>query len=136
MMRVIVVHTLEDALAALEAAAELGKPVTLQSAPDALFYAGGLYLLHLFSEARKAYPDVDATCIIDCDGAGAETLQAMQTGHAHLRIAEPDNRIQDIAAQYGIKVHSGPYEALDLLEAGDTKSACKHWLSSKSCEPR
>lgn len=128
-MRVIVVHTLEDAFDALEAAAELRKPVVLQSAPDALFYAGSLYLLHLFAEAKKAYPNAEATCIVDCGDAEAEAINAMQTGHKHIRIENPKSKIADIAAQYGIKVHAGPYEALDLAEAGNTKDACKQWLS-------
>lgn len=129
MNRVIIVHTLEDAFAALEAAAELNAPVTLQSAPDALSYAGSLYLLHLFAEAKKAFPKTDAVCIADCGGDEADALQAMQAGHENIRLENRETRIADIAAQYGIKVHTGPYEALDLGKAGNTKEACKHWLS-------
>ncbi len=111
---------------ALEAASEWGKPVILQSAPDGIFYAGSLYLLHMFEQAQKQFPTTEATFILDCDGAGAEAIAAMSAGHKHIR--SDDTKIRDIAAQHGVTVHSEPYEALDLPQAGDTKDACKQWL--------
>ncbi len=124
----IIVHTLEHAKAALQTADQLGKPVALQSAPDAIFYAGSLYLLHLFDEAKRKYPKMETTCIVDCTDAEAEAIAAMQTGHTHIRIVNSARKALDIAAQYGITVHTGRYEALDLLTVKDTKVACKRWL--------
>lgn len=127
-MRVVIVHTLEDAKAALAAAVRLKKTITLQSAPDAVRYAGSLYLFHMFEEARKAYPTADATFILDCSESEADALNAMQVGHKNIRIRN-SNKIQQIAKQYGVKVHAKPYEALDLGKAGNTTEACKKWLS-------
>jgi hypothetical protein len=132
-MRVIVIHTLEHAITALEVAAECKKPATLQSAPDAIFYAGGLYLLKLFEQAKKACPDAQATFILNCGEARAEAVSAMQMGHKHIRSnAAPDLRekLADIAKQHNVTFHTGPYEALDLVQASDTKTACRDWLQS------
>lgn len=131
-MRPVVVHTLEQAHAALEAAAELKQSIVLQSAPDAIFYAGGLYLFHMFKQARAACPKAKAIFILDCADAGAEAIAAMQTGHTHIRSsAAPELRkkLADIAAQHGVTLYTGNDEALDLAKVRDTKNACKHWLS-------
>jgi len=129
--RVIIVHTLAQAMGACETAAALQTPLTLQSAPDAIFYAGSLYLLQLFAQAQAAFPGVKITCILDCSDAGAEAISAMQIGHKHLRSsAAPEIKVKlaDIAEQMGVMLHDNPYEALDLLTAPDTKDACKKWL--------
>lgn len=135
--RVIIVHTLEHTLAALEAAAELNSPLTLQSAPDAIFYAGSLYLLHMFEQAKKYHPGVSARFIIDCGDAGAEAISVMQMGHKFLRSDAPPEireKLADIASQLGAQIISGEYEALDLLQARDTKSACLNWLKEEMYE--
>jgi len=124
--RVIIVHTLEHAKMALKAAAELNKPVTLQSAPDAIFYAGSLYLWQMFEQAKIYHPGVSAQFILDCGDAGAEAIAAIGIGHKHIRVHDP--KLQDIAKQHGVQVHSEPYEALDLLYTRDTKAACTQWL--------
>lgn len=124
-MRAVIVYTLEEALAALAA-----DEAVLQSAPSAVEYAGSLYLLHLFAEAKKAYPRSKAIFIVDCGGGEAEALQAMQTGHKHLRMLNPKSRIREIAKARGIKIYSSAYEALDLSQARNTKDG-----GEKSCEP-
>jgi len=134
-MRVIIIHTLEHAVTALATAEELHVPVTLQTAPDAIFYAGPLYLKSLFDEAQHKYPKVKATCILDCGDAGAEAVAAMEAGHKFLRSsAHPEIRakLASIAAQCGAELVDGEYEALDLLTVRDTKGECKRWLSEKA----
>ena len=49
--RPIIVHSLEDAEAALAAAADLGVPVTLRSAPGAARYLGATVFRDMISEA-------------------------------------------------------------------------------------
>jgi hypothetical protein len=134
-MRVVIVHNLEHAREALAVAVKCKKPIVLQSAPDAIFYAGALYLLKLFEQAQKEYPKADAIFILNCGDARAEAISAMQLGHKHIRSnAEPELRekLADIAAQLGVTVHSGPYETLDLGAVKDAKSACRAWLEKNS----
>lgn len=132
-MRVIIIHNLEQAVAALNVAVKMKTPVVLQSAPEAIFYAGALYLLKLFEQAQKAQPKADAIFILNCGDARAEAISAMQLGHKHIRSnADPELRekLADIAAQHGVTFHTGPYEALDLLGVRHSEKACREWLEN------
>lgn len=82
-------------------------PVTLQSAPDALLYAGALYLLQMYVQEKEAFPEVEARFILDCGKAGAEAVTAMRIGHTHIRTHAPEplrDKLLDIAAQLGVTV--------------------------------
>lgn len=126
-MRVVVVHTLEQAANALAAADDLKLPLTLQSAPDAVLYAGPLYLKHMFEAAQKLYPRAKAQFILDCESAQAEAIAAMEAGHGVLRIGK-NPKLSAIAKGAGVTVVDAPYEALDLQHVRNTKDACKKWL--------
>lgn len=131
--RLIVVHHFDHVVAALEAAQEAGVPVVLQSAPEAIFYAGNLFLKHMFMQAKAQFPGVEAHFIVDCGDAGAEALGAIAMGHTHLRSsAEPEiyAKIADAAEQYGVTMVSGEPEILDLRPARVPKEACLAFLSS------
>lgn len=132
-MKVVIVHNFEHACDALAAAAECKKPIVLQSAPDAIFYGGPLYLLKLFEQAQKEQPKADAIFILNCGDARAEAISAMQLGHKHIRSnAEPELRekLADIATQHGVTFHTGPFEALDLFNVNDPGKACRDWLAN------
>lgn len=103
----IIVHTLEQAKDALKEAAESGTSIILQTAPDAIFYAGSLYLLSMFKQAQAAYPNVKSTFILDCGGAGAEVIAAIQDGHKNIKSsAKPEIRakLKSIAEQNGVNL--------------------------------
>ena len=131
--RVIIVHTFEHVLAALEAASELNRSVALQSAPDAIFYVGSLYLLNMFEQGGKQFPQVDAVFILDCGDAGAEAVGALQAGHRYIRSSAPEAlraKLADIAQSCGAAMMTGPYTHFDLLRVHDAKAACKEWLTA------
>lgn len=131
--RAIIVHTLHDVLAALEAATELKTPVVLQSAPDAIFYAGSLYLLTMFRQGCEAFPKAQAIFILDSADASAEAVAAMQMGHKHLISTAPPElrvRLADIAAQLGVAMVEQNDTLLDLRHAHDAKAACKEYLTA------
>ncbi len=133
-MRLIIVHTLDHALCALAAAKKLDMPVILQSAPDAIFYAGSLYLLHMFAEAKAAHPAARATCILDCADAHAEAVAAMQMGHTHIRsnASQPVlAKLTSIAQKNKIILYTEPFTALDLRYARDPEQACENWLENR-----
>ena len=129
--RVIIVHTLEHCLTALDTAEKLKVRVTLQSAMDAIHYAGALYLKHMFDQAREQSPKAEVCFILDCANSGAEAIEAIRAGHTHLRssaLPEIREKLADIAEQSGVVLYNGEYESLDLNFASDTKSACEKWL--------
>jgi len=106
--KIVIVHTIDDVRAALRSAQG---PITLQSAPDAIFYAGSLYLLTMFQQAKAEFPDVGAIFILDCGDAGAETISAMQIGHTHIRTSAPQPlraKLSDIAKQLDVTIFAQP----------------------------
>lgn len=118
---VIIIHSLVHAVAALSAAAEAGRPVTLASAPDAGIYAGPGWFRELIATARGAVPAAQCTAILDCgDDAGAVQV-AIRTGiEAIVFIGRADvaDRLADIAGQRGARLLTKrPEPALDLGDA-------------------
>ena len=104
--RTIIIQTLEEALTALGQASESGEAITMQSPPDAIFYAGSLYYLNLFNKAKEEYPQVKASFVFDCGDAGAEVIAAIQDGHKTIKSnAKPKVRekLKAIAQAHGVK---------------------------------
>lgn len=96
-MAVVVVHHLEQARAALRAAAEVGCAVQLRSAPGAAGYAGVGYL--------KALGDqVGHELLIDCGDDAGLAMAALRTGCRRLAFSgseELGRRLADMADQVG-----------------------------------
>jgi hypothetical protein len=96
-MTAIVVHHLEQARAALAAAAELGCALELRSAPGAAAYAGVGYL--------KALGDaLGQELLIDCGDDAGLVMAALRTGCRRVAFSgrtEVGRRLGDIAEQLG-----------------------------------
>ncbi len=104
-MKNIIIQTLEEAITALKTAAETGNSITLQSPPDAIYYAGSLYYLNIFKQVQAYYPQVKAEFIFDCGDAGAEVICAIQDGHKTIKSsAKPAIRakLKAIAIEHGV----------------------------------
>jgi hypothetical protein len=115
---VIIIHSLAHAVAALSAAVEAGRPVTLASAPDAGIYAGPGWFGALIAAARDAVPAAQSTTLIDCgDDAGAAqaAIRAGIEGIIFTGRADVAERLADIARQRGVRLLTArPVPALDL----------------------
>jgi len=115
---VIIVHSIAHAVAALTAAAEAGRPVTLASAPEAGIYGGPGWWRELVAAAKEAVPAARCSAILDCgDDAGAAqgAIRAGVEAIVFTGRAEIAARLTDIAAQAGaslLTARSDP--ALDL----------------------
>ena len=137
-MRPIVIHGLGDARAALAAAADLGVPVTLQSAPDAGAYAGVGWFERVVAAAREAHPDVAVDAILDCGDAPGAVLEAVrwlkEPGRGELRLcftgdAATAARLAEIAQAAGLELVHERLPGLDLRAAADPTAACRAWLA-------
>jgi hypothetical protein len=115
---VIVIHSLVHAVAALTAAAETGRLVTLASAPSAGIYAGPGWFGALVAAAREAVPAARCAALLDCDddaGAVQAAIRADIEGIVFTGPAEITGRLADIAVRRGARlVTQGPVPALDL----------------------
>jgi len=115
---VIIIHSLAHAVAALSAAAEVGRPVILASAPDAGIYAGPGWFGAVLRAAREAVPAAQFDALLDCGDDSGAVMAAIRagipgvvfTGHADVAA-----RLADIAKQAGAGLATErPAAALDL----------------------
>lgn len=132
--RAVIVHNLAHARAALSAAATLGVPVVLISAAGAAAYAGAGYFLEFTSRAMAEHPEATARTVLDCGPEPGLALGALGAGCPAIRYTGPRAsrvKIADIAARSGARVDNSRYRALDLLDAGDARTACYEWLAKR-----
>ena len=106
----MVVHHLEQARAALAAAAEAGCAIQLRSAPGAAGYAGVGYLKMLGEHAGQEL-------LIDCGDDAGLVMAALRTGCRRLLFSgseEIRRRLADMAEQLGAELVAEAH-APDLL---------------------
>jgi hypothetical protein len=128
----IIIHGVDDARAALQAAAELRVPVTVISGPDGGSYAGPGWFNAVVAQAQGAFPDVTVTAILDCDDASGHVLGALRAGVRAVRFtgrADVAAKLADIAASQGAALITGDVDTLDLRPHRDPVAACKAWLA-------
>lgn len=130
--RIVIVHSLAHARAALAAAAGLAVPVVLRSAPGAAAYLGAALFREIVEQAAADHPDAVFQGVLDCGADPGHALNALRHGIPALRIeAEPEvrRRIADIAEQMGADLDDDDGPSLDLLDAADPEAACRDWLA-------
>jgi hypothetical protein len=129
--RAVVVHSLDQARAAIDAAAALDLPVTLLSGPGAAGYAGPGWFLEIIRLARAAHPEVDVTAILDCADQPGRALGALRQGAKILRLggnARARKRVAAIAAAMGARLDDTPYHTLDPSRTADALAAVTAFL--------
>ncbi len=129
----IVYDCLEHTRAALEAAAQTGQPISLLSAPDAAAYLGPRYLLRAAEIAQAEYRQVDCLIVLDCGGAAALAMDALEQGCPAIYVKgdrELRQKLEDIAKKHGARVVGKLPRALDLRTSSDPLADCLAWLKS------
>ncbi len=138
-MPTVVVHALAHAVAALEAAVETGRPITLLSAPEAGIAAGPGWFREVDAAARATVPTAQSDALLDCgDDAGAAmaAIRAGVEGIVFSGRGDVATRLADIAAGQGTRlVTRRPDAALDLAgvffpEPAALRRACAELLAS------
>jgi hypothetical protein len=134
----IIVHSLEQARAAVAAAAELRVPMMLVSAAGAGGYAGPLWFTALVDAARHDHPEAAVAAVLDCADEAGTALAALRAGVTRVRFTGPEPvrlRLAEIAAALGAAIESGPVEgALDLLDRHDPKGAALAFLAGNETQ--
>jgi hypothetical protein len=129
--RVIIIHSLEQAVTALKVARELGRPVTLASPPGAAAYTGALWFREVVKQAEREVPDAEASSILDCADKPGLVMAAFRQGVLRVRFTgaeEAAEKLQAMADAESLHLITGPLEALDLLDVKDKAQACRDWL--------
>jgi hypothetical protein len=115
---IFVVHSLVHAIAALTAAAEVGRSITILSAPDAGIYAGPGWFKALTEAARSAVPKASALFILDCGDDPGAAQGAIRAGIAAVIFtgrSDVAERLTVIAAARGARLLTARPDAhLDL----------------------
>ena len=130
--KAVIVHSLAHARAALAAAAALGVPVTIVSAPGAAAYAGPGWFQEVVAQAAAQVPQADCQAVIDCGERPGDVLLALRLGLERVRFTGKKavaEKLAAIAEQQGATLITGRLEALDLRGAADPLTACRDWLA-------
>ncbi|HTP83241.1 MAG TPA: hypothetical protein VMQ11_09860 [Alphaproteobacteria bacterium] len=115
-MRPVVIHSLDDARAALATAAA-GTAAILHSAPDAGVHGGVAWFERMVAAAHGEFPQVPLTAVLDCGDAAGAVLEAVrwlkEPGREKIMLrftgdAETARRLADIAGQAGIELVREP----------------------------
>ena len=123
-------HHLEQARAALAAAAAAGCPIQLRSAPGAAGYAGVGYLKALGEQAGQEL-------LIDCGDDAGLVMAALRTGCRRLVFAgaeEVGRRLAEIAEQLGAELVAEAHapEILILEPEDDAAALLRRRLGASS----
>ncbi len=130
--KTVIVHSLADARAALAAAADLGVPVTLASAPGAAAYAGPGWFQEVVAQAAAEVPPADWEAVIDCGERAGDVLLALRLGLERVRFTGKTavaKKLAAIAEQQNATLITGRLEGLDLRGTADPYAACRDWLA-------
>src|SRR5688572_16450096 len=105
---VILVRDWRQAEAALLAAREQGTSPTLVTQEDAASFQGAGYLAALQERARREFPDVAFTLVVDCGDAPGHALACLRAGVKTISMRETNEKIADIARQMGAELVRRP----------------------------
>jgi hypothetical protein len=131
----IIVHSLDQALVAAEAAAALGRPLTLRSAVGAGGTVGVGWFASLDRLLAERYPALEITLVLDCADEAGTALGALRRGLKAIRVEAPDAvraKLAALAETYGARLDDDSRPVLDLVggivERADLSARCRDWL--------
>ncbi len=110
------IYGLDDALEAAEAAADLGCPLALISAPGAGYWAGPLWFAALIDEVRSRHPNVPLSATLDCGAYAGAVLASIRAGVPRILFAgdaATAERLADMARAGGLTLLTQPPRVAD-----------------------
>ena len=131
----IIIHSLDQALAAAAAATALNLPLVLRSAPGAGATVGVGWFAALAAALAERYPALPLTLILDCADEAGTAMGALRRGIRRIRFTGPPEvaaKLAAIAAAQGAALDEDSRPALDLLGEADPEAACRRWLAAQS----
>jgi len=122
------VHGWKHVAAALTAAREASRPVSLLAPPGSTYTGGVGFWAAIDKRRHELFPDVPAELIVDCDGAPGHVMAALRVGLKCLVFDGNDAaraRLIDIVARHKASLVQRPHAALDLIHEKDPLRACR-----------
>lgn len=122
------IHGLDDALAAAAAAAELGQPLELISAPGAGYWAGPLWFRALVDDVRRRFPEVALTATLDCGDHAGAVLAAIRARVPRVLFTGSEataRRLAAMAESVGTAFTTAIPAAMDLRNRPDKAGFCR-----------
>lgn len=105
---IVVVQDWRQTEAALLSARAAGTAPTLITPEDAASRYGAGYLGALQARARREFPDIAFTLIVDCGDAPGYALACLRAGVARISMRTWNDKIADIARQMGAELVRRP----------------------------
>jgi hypothetical protein len=131
-----IVHDLAQARIVFAAASVAQVPVRIESAAGAAGHAGAGWWAAMIAAARHEYPEVEATCILDCGEEPGRALGAVREGVEAIRCrARPRARarLEALAEAAGVLFVTGTRgPALDLGAVVEPGAAAAAWLAPRN----
>lgn len=135
---VIIVHSFEQACAALTSAVALSQNLTLLSAADAGMQSGPAWFLSLVEQATNAVPgaeELNITALLDCGDTPGYVLAALRHGLTDICFTgapEVLTKLTEIAGKQQSMIVCKRPQGLDLLGVTDPQTHCRTWLERGS----
>ncbi len=135
---VFVVHCLEHACAALEAAGDAGLAVDLLS-PSSVVTGGGIaWFKGVIDGAQSRFPNVPFRAILDCGDFPGYAMSAVLGGWKTIILAHADRHrdasggkpsaIVDIVGKHGARIIERPVDVCDLGPFGDGRYHARRYV--------
>ena len=105
---VILVKDWRQTEAALQAARAAGTAPVLLTPEGAAAYYGAGYLGALQARARRDFPDVAFSLIVDCGDAPGQALACLRAGVSCISLSTWNDKIADIAHEMGAELVRRP----------------------------
>ena len=116
------IYGLDDALAAAEAASDLGRPLDLISAPGAGVSAGPMWFCALIDAVQARYPTLVLSATLDCGPYPGAVLAAIRAGVPRIVFtghAETADRLAGMAGAAGLTLLTAAPPVADPRESGE-----------------
>ena len=127
------VHGWKHVAAALTAASETARPITLLAPPGSTYTGGVGFWAAIDKRRHELFPNVAAELIVDCDGAPGHVMAALRVGLKRLVFdgnAAARTRLGDIVVKHKAALVERPRAALDLIHEKDPLRACRQLFTT------
>jgi len=124
----IIVHSLDNALAAAAEAVTADSAVTIRSAPGAAGSAGVGWFAAVIDIVRTRHPTARLSFVLDCADEAGTALAALRCGINVIRFSGSSDAADRLISN-GITLDSDTTPGLDLIGVLDPKSSCRNFLA-------